>query len=447
MKWFFGAAVLLLTALLLESGLLAYAMYVLLAVLIISRALARSWIEGISASRKCAQQTAEIGESVQVDITVRNAGWLPVPWVLLEDLLPQAALEQKPPRLRIKGKRLQIRMLPAGKEVKADYEIQCDMRGYYQIGPMVMESGDLFGLHRRYRIDAEPQYLLVYPKVVPLQGYDLASRRPIGDVRMIHRLFEDPTRISGVRPYEAGDPLNRVHWRATARTGMLHSKIYEPSTLAGATLLLDFHKAGYHRQGEPHRSELAVTTAASLANAVYELGQQIGLLSNGRDAVDRIRQEGWQHDHRTRLAAREKVEMRDSSARLEPLVVQTRRGMEQFQRIRDTLARVELTDGLTTAELIIEVASRIPRDATVVAVLPDVSVETALALGTLRRQGFAVSAVLITLGPEQLEKSYGRLLAEGIMDVRHLVSEEGLPELCRQQVRKATPYLLETDLT
>ncbi|HEV3446262.1 MAG TPA: DUF58 domain-containing protein [Gemmataceae bacterium] len=447
MKWFFGAAVLLLTALLLESGLLAYAMYVLLAVLIISRALARSWIEGISASRKCAQQTAEIGASVQVDITVRNAGWLPVPWVLLEDLLPQAALEQKPPRLRIKGKRLQIRMLPAGKEVKADYEIQCDMRGYYQIGPMVMESGDLFGLHRRYRVDAEPQYLLVYPKVVPLQGYDLASRRPIGDVRMIHRLFEDPTRISGVRPYEAGDPLNRVHWRATARTGMLHSKIYEPSTLAGATLLLDFHKAGYHRQGEPHRSELAVTTAASLANAVYELGQQIGLLSNGRDAVDRIRQEGWQHDHRTRLAAREKVEMRDSSARLEPLVVQTRRGMEQFQRIRETLARVELTDGLTTAELIIEVASRIPRDATVVAVLPDVSVETALALGTLRRQGFAVSAVLITLGPEQLEKSYGRLLAEGITDVRHLVSEEGLPELCRQQVRKATPYLLETDLT
>jgi len=447
MKWFFGAAVLLLTALLLESGLLAYAMYVLLAVLIISRALARVWIEGISASRKCAQQTAEIGESVQVDITVRNAGWLPVPWVLLEDLLPQAALEQKPPRLRIKGKRLQIRMLPAGKEVKADYEIQCDMRGYYQIGPMVMESGDLFGLHRRYRVDAEPQYLLVYPKVVPLQGYDLASRRPIGDVRMIHRLFEDPTRISGVRPYEAGDPLNRVHWRATARTGMLHSKIYEPSTLAGATLLLDFHKAGYHRQGEPHRSELAVTTAASLANAVYELGQQVGLLSNGRDAVDRIRQEGWQHDHRTRLAAREKVAMRDSSARLEPLVVQTRRGMEQFQRIRETLARVELTDGLSTAELLIEVASRIPRDATVVAVLPDVSVETALALGTLRRQGFAVSAVLITLGPEQLEKSYGRLLAEGIMDVRHLVSEEGLPELCRQQVRKATPYLLETDLT
>ena len=41
--------------------------------------------------------------------------------------------------------------------------------------------------------------MLVYPKVVPLSGYDIASRRPIGEIRMTHRLFEDPTRIAGVR--------------------------------------------------------------------------------------------------------------------------------------------------------------------------------------------------------------------------------------------------------
>src|SRR5438128_9290781 len=246
------------------------------------------------------------------------------------------------------------------------------MRCYYQIGPLVMESGDLFGLHRRYRVDAEPHFLLVYPKVVPLLGYDLASRRPIGDVRLSHRRYEAPTRIAGVRPYEIGDPLSRIHWRATARTGLLHSKIYEPSSLAGATLVLDFHQAGYHRRGEPHRSELAVTAAASLANAVYELGQQVGLVSNGRDAADRIRLEGWEHDHRTRLAAREKTAMRETSARLQPIIVPTRRGVEQFQQIRETLARVEMTDGLSMPQLLAEVTSRLPRDATVAAILGDV---------------------------------------------------------------------------
>src|SRR5207245_7842300 len=122
-----------------------------------------------------------------------------------------------------------------------------------------------------------------------------------------------------------------IHWRATARAGALHSKIYEPSTLAGATLVLDFHRAGYARQGEPHRSELAVTAAVSIANAVYEMGQQIGLVSNGRDAADRIRLEGWEHDFRTRQAAHQNRAVREENARLQPIVVQTRRGIEQFE--------------------------------------------------------------------------------------------------------------------
>jgi uncharacterized protein (DUF58 family) len=446
MKWFLGALLMLLMALILESGLMAYAMYVLLAVMLGSRLLARVWIANLSATRTCDGLVREVGEVVTVELVIRNTGMLPVPWVILEDRLPPAAFDQKPPRLRIKGKRMQIRMLWAKSTVKSTYEITCDMRGYYQIGPMVMESGDLFGLHRRYRVDAEPHYLLVYPKVLPLGGYDLASRRPIGDVRLIHRLYEDPTRIAGVRPYQIGDPLSRVHWRATARTGQLHSKIHEPSTLAGATIVLDFHEAGFHRQGEPHRSELAVTTAASLANALYELGQQVGLVSSGRDAVDRIRKEGPQHDFRTRQAAQRHQAMAESSERLQPVIVETRRGVEQFQRIREMLARLEFTSGLTLPQLIEETSARLPRDATVVAVMGDVPVESALTLGNLRRQGFAVAALLIMLSDEQHEKAFGRLRAEGIMDIRHLKGESDLENLCQQQTVRAAAYQLHVDL-
>jgi uncharacterized protein (DUF58 family) len=46
---------------------------------------------------------------------------------------------------------------------------------------------------------------------------------------------------------------------------------------------MEFHSAAHERKHEPHRSELAVTAAASIANAVYLLGQQIGLVTNGRD--------------------------------------------------------------------------------------------------------------------------------------------------------------------
>jgi len=424
---------LLLLALVLGLGLLAYAMYALLAVLIVSRLLARSWAENLTATRECNRFSADIGDTVAVVLSVRNSSALPVAWVLLEDLLPRDALGAQPPKLTVLGKRLQLAMFGSRARKTLYYQLRCNNRGYYQIGPLVLETGDLFGLHRRWRLLTEPHFVLVYPKTVALEGYDIASRRPIGEVRMTHRLYEDPTRIAGVRPYQTGDPMNRIHWRATARTGLLHSKLYEPSSVAGATLLVDFHRDSYDPEHEPYRSELAVTAAASLANALYHLGQQIGLVTNGRDAADRIRQEGWDPDPRTRKDAQRAAGMLEKSDRLQPVVVETRRGPEQLMRILEALARLELTDGLTVAGLIDETSSRIPRDATVIALVCGVSTETALALGGLRRRGFAVTAIVNAYHVHEFEQAAGPLMAEGI-EVRHLVDEAGLVDLCRQYV-------------
>lgn len=432
MKWFLGATCLLILGIVFRLELLVYAMYVLLGVLLVSRYLARAWIENVSATRECSRQTAQIGDKAAVVLTLENHGNLPIPWLLAEDALPSPALLQRPPRLAVEGRRLQIVQMSFRGQKTVLYQVQFLMRGYYQIGPLLLESGDVFGLHRRYRVAADPQFVLVMPKIVPLEGYNLTSRRPIGEVKLTHRLFEDPSRISGVRQYASGDALNRIHWRATARTGILHSKIFEPSCVAGMTILLDFHQSMYASRGEPMCSELAVTTAASLANAVYQMGQQVGLVTNGRDAADRIRQEGWRLDFRTRAAAQQTVAMRDRSDRLQPVVVQTRRGVDQLMRILETLGRVELTDGLTFLQLVEEAASRLPRDATVVAVLSDVPAETALALGSLRRRGFAVTAVLVTADDDQFPQFAGRLMAESI-DVRRIENDAALSALCSEQ--------------
>jgi uncharacterized protein (DUF58 family) len=250
---------------------------------------------------------------------------------------------------------------------------------------------------------------------------------------MTHRLFEDPTRISGVRAYQSGDPLNRIHWRATARTGELHSKVYEPSSIAGSTILLEFNTAAYDPSHEPYRSELAVTATASLANALYQMNQQVGLVTNGRDAADRIRQEGWDTDPRSRKAAFRSREMLATSDRLRPQVVPTGRGADQLMRILETLARVEQTDGLSFAETVLETASRLPRDATVLAMLPSASVDTAVALGNLRRQGFAVEAIVITYYDHEFEKAAGNLLAEGVPP-RQLRDREGVATICRDYI-------------
>ncbi len=433
MLWLLALVLVLLVALVFDLGLLTYALYALVAVMLVSRVLTRHWIHSLVAERRCDRLTAEVGDEVAVTVTIKSTSSLPIPWLLVEDLLPRRALIHNPPNLAVSGQRMRLAMLsPRGQRVLF-YQLRCNRRGFYQLGPLVLETGDLFGLHRRYRIASEPHFLLVYPQVIPLEGFDVASRRPIGEVRMTYRLYEDPTRIAGVRLYEAGDPLNRVHWRATARTGTLHSKVYEPSTVAGVTLLLDFHRDSNDRRHEPYRSELAVTATASIANAVYQMGHQVGLVTNGRDAADRIRQEGWDYDLRNRKAARRAAEMKEESDRLRPVVVPTRQGPEQLIRILETLARVELTDGLRVPDLLLESAGRMPRDATVLAILQQVPAETAIALSHLRSQGFAVAAVLNVYDEYDFAEISGPLLAAGI-PTYHLKDEQHVASVCRQYV-------------
>ncbi len=442
----------------LQAGLLAFAMYVLLGVLLLSRYLAKTWVGAITVARLSkTTEPVEVGAQVEIKVRLHNQGKLRIAWVLVEDMFPEHYLRQKPPRVRITGRRLKLCSIGAGGDAVLKYLIECDTRGYYQIGPTLLETGDLFGLHRRHRIVAAPLYLMVLPKVLPLPKYDFASQRPIGEINSAHRLFEDPTRNAGVRPYQTGDPLQRVHWRATARTGELQCRVYDPTTLAGASLLVDFHQTGYPTRGEPFRSDLVVTTACSIAYAVMMLNQQVGLYSNGRDAADLYRyeiavQQGSDDamaSFATRDAARREGEADEVSDRLKPVVVPTRRGIEQFQQIREALARLELTDGLSFPGLVLEVTPRLPRDATVIAILADVPIATSTALGTLKRQGFAITALLIGFGDddEKLTIAHGRLLAEGIRDVRHVNSEAELSLLGDQApAAGVNPYKLAVTL-
>lgn len=426
-------ALLAIATVMFQLGLLMYAGYTLIGLALLSRWLAKTWSENVEVRRDCQQLHVEVGKSVAVIVAAKNVGRWPIIWLLLEDLLPASALWQRPPRLQVTGQRLQLAMLLAGQTKTMLYQIKCHRRGYYQLGPTVLETGDLFGLQRHYRVGAEPHFLLVMPEIVPIHGYEIASRRPIGEVRMTHRLYEDPTRMAGVRAYQTGDALNRVHWHATARTGTLHSKVYEPSSVAGAMILLDFHEQSHPANHEPLRSELAITAAASIANVLYQMGQPCGLVTNGRDAADRIRQEGYSHDWRTRQSLRQASGMLVRSDRLRPIVVPARRGPEAFREIQETLARLELTDGLSLSQLITEADSRIPRDTTILAIVSTVTSEVAIALGSLRRRGFAVTALVNCHENYEFAQHAGALLAEGV-DPRQLVDRDSIGQICRRYV-------------
>lgn len=437
MRWILGTLALLALGLIFRLNLLVYAMYALLGILLLSRFFTRHWTEKISVRRRTSGEVFEIGQNCDVTIEIKNEGSLSIPWLLIEDALSHDALSGTTPRIKVEGGRLNVVRLTRGESTDLEYQITFLTRGYFQLGPLLLETGDVFGLHRRFRVVGEPLFALVLPKVLPLQGYNLASRRPLGEIRVTHRLFEDPTRLAGVRPYQHGDPLNRIHWRATARAGQLHSRVYETSRVAGATFLLDFHANSLAGANGMISAELAIIAVASLANAVYLMGQQTGFVTNGRDAADRIREEGWRAEFLTRAAAQKRANEPTANDRLRPVHVENGKGLEKLNQILETLARLELTDGLNFAEMIASSVSRIPRDATVIAVLHHVTPETAVALGDIVRRGFLVTTVVVSFatGPipdwARPPEWANLLLAQGV-DFRLVNSEEMITNLCAE---------------
>lgn len=415
---------------LLGLGLLVFAAVAVGLLIFVNWWLARYVVRTVRVHRRISRQEAEIGQTVDVSLSVSNPGRLPVVWMIIEDLLSRHALLPPPARLEVQGRRVHLLGVKPRERATLTYYLKCCGRGFFQIGPTVVEAGDLFGLFCRYRVATHPQFLTVYPELLPIEGYDIASRRPIGEIRMTHRLYEDPTRIAGVRQYRPGDSLRQIHWRATARTGQLQSRLYEPSSIAGATLVVDFHRRSYPDRG---RAELAVTCAASLAAAICAQRQQVGLVSNGRDASERVRTEGWESEYRSHEAARAAAEMRPSSDRLAPVVVRTARGDGQLLRILEALARLELSDGLSLADSLMEALPYLPRDATVVTIVPEAQEAMVALLASLRQEGLAVTVIVNTYEVHDYAVAAGKFLEYGI-EARHLRDRPSITQLCQPYV-------------
>jgi len=200
-------------------------------------------------------------------------------------------------------------------------------------------------------------------------------------------------------------------------------------------IILDMHRKSNPDHHEPNRTDLAITAAASIAHTLYLMKQQFGLATNGRDAVDRIRTEGWETDFRSRDAVLKVTQQERVNSRLRPIVLPCERGPEQFQEMHRMLARLERTDGLELPALLFEIQSRLPRDASIIVIVQQITDETSLALGMIARQGYAVSAIVNQHDQEAFHQATAKLLSKHI-PVYHLHEESSIPGLCQKMLLK-----------
>jgi uncharacterized protein (DUF58 family) len=283
-RWWAFLGVLFAIAVIARRGSLSILILVLALAAGLSALWARYCLSQVTYRRKLASTQIAYGEETSMTLEFVNAKPLPLAWLMVVDRFPRALrLSTEDTRSTLSHDYVYFTTLLALRwyeRVTHTHRIQGTHRGRYQIGPAALSSGDVFGFRESKREDADVLHLTVYPKVVPVAALGLPAGRPMGEWLGQRRVIEDPLRFSAVREYVPGDNPRYIHWRASARTGALQSKVFEPSAAHLLCLAVDAQTTPQAYAYVPENLELVATAAASMA--VHAIGERyaVGLWTN-----------------------------------------------------------------------------------------------------------------------------------------------------------------------
>ncbi len=337
-------------------------LYFLAGIYILSTMWARRMVSHLHVSRTFTQR-AYLGDEITVTLKVENRSFLPIPWLVINESIPIEL--SSPPFYR------QVMSLGGKAHETIQYNLSALQRGYYNIGPLQLQTGDLFGINRQLSTQFESNYLIIYPKIVPISQLGLPTHSPHTILPTITPLFQDTSRIIGVRHYHQGDNPRHIHWPATAATGQLVVKQFQHAIARDNAIFLNLNRADYEERGYPEPAiELAITVAASLANHVTIIEElPIGLITMGFDPLTQQPQK----------------------FKLPP-----RKGRGYLMQILEVLARVQrLTDETNFFEFVRQEAVHLSWGTTVIIITSHATESLVQTMAFLKRFGFLVTVFFV----------------------------------------------------
>lgn len=338
---------------------------------------ARYALEGLTYRRALHPARLFAGDTAELVLHLRNGKIFPLAWLSVvdpiqinvfrinqdmgESLRISGGLEELDSQLQALVTRTAIGPF---QEVRRTYQVEGIRRGVYTVGPATVRTGDPFGLFQRETEMGGRTEIVVYPRVHTLDTLNLPYRDALGEMVVRRALVEDPVLLAGSREYRPDDPLRRIHWKQTARTGELQVRIADPSTTAQLMIVANLNTFQHLWEGvDLERMEAAISVAASLGVWALDRDFATGLRTNGTIAGAEI------------------------TPRLAPSA-----HPRQATRLLEHLARVSYSGRHTPEYILTDEARRLGAGASLIFVTPIITRETIAAL-TARTLAGRVSVV------------------------------------------------------
>ena len=216
-----------------------------------------------------------VGDTLSERITIQNANGAPKSWVEVEDYTTLPNVEFKD--VTSFGFMVTFR--------RVEMSASLTQRGVYELGPLVIRASDPFGLFPRDVAFEGIDRVLVYPQVVPIPDIAASNVLLAGEHARRQRMNVLSTDVSSVREYADGDPIGRIHWLTTARTGSLMVKQFDQGSSGDMWVVFDQHVEAQAGSAKDSTDEYGATIAASIVDKYTRTATQVGYVAQGSETL------------------------------------------------------------------------------------------------------------------------------------------------------------------
>lgn len=156
-------------------------------------------------------------------------------------------------------------------------------RGLYFVSGIDVIAKDFFMTTSFARHIDNQAELYVFPRKYSDAGFGSLCNTMMGDIEVRRSMLEDVYTFRGIRDYDRTDSMNRINWKATARTGDLMVNVYSHTSEQKIKILLNLETNVMFKVS--YLQEISIELASSAAE--YFLREHIPVImeSNGTDMI------------------------------------------------------------------------------------------------------------------------------------------------------------------
>lgn len=152
-------------------------------------------------------------------------------------------------------------------------------RGLTIVGPIRIQTRDLFGVYSFRRTVDQLTRLTVVPRPFPAHYVPVLYRGTTPDVG--RAILPHPARsqeFRTLRPYQVGDQPRLIHWPSSARHGRMMVKEFHGAVETDVWILTDFFLTGITGLGDKSSGEIRLAITASLVQKALAEGHRTKVL-------------------------------------------------------------------------------------------------------------------------------------------------------------------------